>query len=165
MGRLSKKKGVHMALYKLLFQNPLLACSVCLCLLAIAVAIRLIRKLNSGSERFITGFVGLIAVYEGFKILMQAGIWIPSNASGWTDIATLAVTGMFVLALIVIQELGSEGHRTKFLLRLLEAGPNGGLKSGRQPEVGTSPSGLTTRSSPSRMSGVVAVGTVRANIA
>jgi len=127
-----------MALYQLLLRNPLLAFSVCLCLLAIAVAIRLVRRINHGSERFIAGFVGLVAAYEGFKILMQVGIWTPPNARGWVDLATLGVTGMFVFALIVVQELGSQGHRTRFLLRILEVFPNAGPRVEKQDEARSS---------------------------
>jgi hypothetical protein len=110
-----------MSLYKLLLHNPLLACSVCLCLLSIAAAIRLVRKLRGGPERFIAGFVGLVAIYEGLRILVQAGIWRPPESLGWADFATFIVTGLFVLVLIVVQEIGTEGHRTRFLLRLFEA--------------------------------------------
>ncbi|MCE5308773.1 MAG: hypothetical protein LLG20_14130 [Acidobacteriales bacterium] len=152
-----------MALYRLLLRDPLLACSVTLCLLAIAVAIRLIRRLKGGSERFIAGFVGLIAIYEGLKILMQAGIWMPANASGWTDIATFAVTAMFVLALVVIQELGSEGHRTKFLLRILEADPDRGLKIEGQSKVRMNLAGRATTPSTCSTTNIVVAGAARAD--
>jgi len=110
-----------MTLYKLLLQNPLLACALCLCLLAAAAAIRLVRKLSRGAERFLAGFVGLVAVYEGLKILIQAGIWKPPHAGDWTDAATFTISWLFVLMLFLLQELGSERFRTRFLLRIFEA--------------------------------------------
>ncbi len=152
-----------MALYRLLLHNPLLACSVCMCLLAIMAAIRLVRRLRRGPERFIAGFVGLIAIYEGLRILMEAGIWTPAVALGWTHLATLVVTGLFVLALLVVQELGSEGHRTRFLLRLLEAEQTAAPTAGN-PE-GTDSSAATTTAGPStaRTDGMAIPGTAGAN--
>jgi hypothetical protein len=152
-----------MALYKLLLHNPLLACSVCLCLLAIIAAIRLVRRLRRGPERFIAGFVGLVAIYEGLRILMEVGIWTPAVALGWTSFATLVVTGLFVLALVVVQELGSEGHRTRFLLRLLEAERTVCPTAGNHEGTESSAANTTTGPPTAKKDGIVIAGAAGAN--
>ena len=154
-----------MAIYSFLLHNPLLACSVGLCLLAIMAAIRLVRRLRRGPERFIAGFVGLIAIYEGLRILMEVGIWKPGAALGWTNLATLVVTGLFVLALLVVQELGSEGHRTRFLLRLLEADRTDGSTTGNNDGTDLSASTTTTEPSPAATDSLVIPGAAGANAA
>lgn len=152
-----------MALYRLVLHDPLLACSVCMCLLAIAAAIRLVRRLRHGSERFMAGFVGLVAIYEGFRILTQVGILRPAVALGWTSLATLIVTGLFVFALIVLQELGSESHRTRLLLRLLEAGQPANPTAENHEGCDSSAATNTTGPSTARTGGIVIPGAAGAN--
>ncbi len=134
-----------------------------MCLLALMAAIRLVRRLRRGPERFIAGFVGLIAIYEGLRILMEVGIWTPAVALGWTNLATLVVTGLFVLALVVVQELGSEGHRTRFLLRLLEAEQKAAPTAGNLDGTDSSAAAATAGPSTARTDGIVIPGAAGAN--
>ena len=72
-------------------------------------------------ERFLIGFIGLISVYEGVRILKDAGIEFGMAAQVWSDFSTLIVSLLFLLALLVLKIASREHRRTKEHLRLVEA--------------------------------------------
>lgn len=101
--------------------NVFIGLAMCACLAAILWCILLLPKLTRGHERFLVGFIGLISTFQGLRILKDAGIWEPPRFSKLTDLATLIVCGLCLVALFVVHIFGTEHRRTTLRLRLSEA--------------------------------------------
>lgn len=101
--------------------NTFIGVAWCACLATIVWCLILLPALARGPERFLVGFIGLIAVYQGLRLLKDAGVWKPSGAGSWEDVATLVVCSLYLVALLVVQVFGAEHSRTKVRLRLAEA--------------------------------------------
>jgi hypothetical protein len=78
-------------------------------------------RLARGRERFLVGLIGLISIFQGLPILKDAGVWTAPRFSSLTDLATLIVCGLYLVALFVVHVFGMEHRRTTLRLRLSEA--------------------------------------------
>jgi hypothetical protein len=110
-----------MPLVEMFRANPFIGLTMCVCLLAIFWCIALLPRLGRGHERFLVGFIGLIAIYQGLRMLKDAGVWKPPGPSSLENAATFIVCTLYLVALVVVQIFGAEHHRTKVRLRLAEA--------------------------------------------
>ncbi|MDP2995863.1 MAG: hypothetical protein Q8N47_00155 [Bryobacterales bacterium] len=110
-----------MPLVHMFRSNVFVGLAICACLAAILWCILLLRKLARGHERFLVGFIGLISIFQGLRILKDAGIWDPPRFSKFADLATLIVCGLCLAALFVVHIFGTEHRRTTLRLRLSEA--------------------------------------------
>jgi hypothetical protein len=108
-------------LIQLFQKSPPYALSLLVCLATSLWSARLIRRTVDSHERFLVGFVGLIAVYEGFRILKDAGVKFAMAAQVWADFSTLVVSLLFLLALLVLKIASRDHRRTREHLRLVEA--------------------------------------------
>ena len=110
-----------MPLVEMFRTNVFVGLAMCTCLAAILWCVFLMPKLARGHERFLVGFIGLISIFQGLRILKDAGVWAPSHFSSFTDLATLIVCGLYLVALFVVHVFGEEHRRTTLRLRLSEA--------------------------------------------
>ena len=101
--------------------NAFIGLAMCACLAAILWCVLLMPKLARGRERFLVGLIGLISIFQGLRILKDAGVWALPRFSTLTDLATLIVSGLYLVALFVVHVFGSEHRRTTLRLRLSEA--------------------------------------------
>lgn len=110
-----------MPLVQLFRANACAGLAMLTCMAAILWCIFLMPKLVRGHARFLVGFIGLISIFQGLRILKDAGVWEPPSLSWFTDLATLIVCGLYLVALFVVQVFGTDYRRTKARLRLSEA--------------------------------------------
>ncbi len=101
--------------------NAFVGLAMCVCLVAILWCVFLLPKLGRGHERFLVGFIGLIAVSQGLGILKDAGIWKLPGSASMAHLATFVVCSLYLVALLVVQIFGAEHRKTKMKLRLAEA--------------------------------------------
>ncbi len=93
----------------------------CACLATILWCVILLPKLTRGHVRFLVGLIGLIAVYQGLRLLWETGVWKPIVSTPWENAASFVVCTMYLLALLVVEVFGAE-HRTDAVqLRLADA--------------------------------------------
>ena len=131
-----------------LFQkSPPYALSLLVCLATSLWSARLIRRTGDQHERFLVGFVGLVSVYEGLRILKDAGFEFAIVAPVWADFSTLVVSLLFLLALLVLKIASRDHRRTKEHLRLVEATDSLGLVTDQLP---ASPAILKPAQNPNR---------------
>lgn len=110
-----------MPLVEMFRANAFVGLAMCVCLVAILWCVFLLPKLGRGHERFLVGFIGLIAVSKGLGILKDAGIWQLPGSASMAHLATFVVCSLYLVALLVVQVFGAEHKRTKMKLRLAEA--------------------------------------------
>jgi hypothetical protein len=101
--------------------NVFTGLTMCVCLLAVFWCVVLLPRLGRGHERFLVGFIGLIAICQGLRVLKDAGIWKPPGPSLLENAATFIVCTLYLVALLVVQVFGAEHRRTKVRLRMAEA--------------------------------------------
>ncbi len=122
-----------------LFQNsPPHGLALLVCLASSLWSAILFPRYGDVRERFLIGFIGLISVYEGVRILKDAGIEFGMAAQVWSDFSTLIVSLLFLLALLVLKIASREHRRTKEHLRLVEATDSMRLLPDRLPAISTS---------------------------
>jgi uncharacterized membrane protein len=110
-----------MSLYEIFGQNVLLGLSVCASLVTITWCIALLRLRHARQERFLVGFIGLLSVYQAMRISQDIGIWKAAVNPLLASMATLVVTLIFLVALLVVHLFGSELWCTRMQLRVAEA--------------------------------------------
>lgn len=97
------------------------ALTICVCLAAILWCLLLLPRLARGHDRFLVGFIGLIAVYQGLRLLKDAGVWKMPGSASLESFATFVVCSLYLVALFVLQIFGAEHRTAKVCLRLAEA--------------------------------------------
>ena len=100
---------------------PIAWLSVCLCLFAVSWCMLLIPKLRYGPDRFLVGLLGLLTVHHGSQMLRDAGFWLGPNNPGWSAVAGLAITGLYLVVLVVVEVRMRENRAVAYRLRLAEA--------------------------------------------
>jgi hypothetical protein len=128
-----------MPLIQLFQKSPAEALALLVCLATSMWSARLVPRSGDNHERFLVGFIGLVSVYEGFRILKDAGFEFASVGQIWSDFSTLVVSMLFLLALLVLKIASHEHRRTKEHLRLVEATDSLGTLPDRLPAI---PGGL-----------------------
>lgn len=109
-----------MPILELFRANPFTGLALGACLGAILWCIVLLPRLGRGHERFLVASIGLMAVFEGLRLLKDAGIWKPAQGSAYEEAAKFIVCCLYLAALLVVQVFGAEHRRTKLRLRLSE---------------------------------------------
>ncbi len=134
-----------MLLIQILRKDPLAGVAICLCLITILWCIRLLHRMKARSDRFLVGLVGVIASYQGLRILKDAGVW-----NGWKmeSFAALMVTVAYLAVVVILRFNSSELVRTRIQLRLAEANeppppapPDSAAKAGEPAVQASRPAG------------------------
>lgn len=110
-----------MNLIRLLGHAPLSGTAVLLCLTTIAWCIRVVRKCQKGTDRFLLALLGLIAISEGLRILRETGAWTTTDLfRRLDDVANFSTAALYLVA-VLLMELSSRNRITAEVgLRLLE---------------------------------------------
>ena len=114
-----------MPILSIIQDSPFGGMAVLVCLCTIVLSIRNFPRSGNSRERFLVGFVGFIAIYEGLRNLKEVGFFAERLGRQWTDFAAFGVSTVLLIALIVIRLTNSEHRATKRRLRLAEAAPGG----------------------------------------
>lgn len=110
-----------MVLWKLFFTNPLMACALCACLATIYGCIVILRKRHQGPDRFLAALIGIVCVWQGLRILRVSGVFLVGGSHSFETIAELIVTGLYLLATIILRISVIERKTAQVRLRLEEA--------------------------------------------
>jgi len=108
-----------MALGFLLTIGPLLGLSVIMTLVAVLWCVILMPRLKDGRDRFLVGLVSLISIHHGLRLLQQGGLMGPES-QGMLDMASFLVTGLYALAVVMLEIYTKEYRRNRYRLRLAE---------------------------------------------
>lgn len=105
--------------------KPFAALSVIICLGTIASCISLKRRyMPHVADRFLVGFVGLLAIIQGFRIVQHLGLLsLPSNGGMGADVVDLVITLLYFQAPMVLRLSSYDRLSTDFELRLARAAP------------------------------------------
>lgn len=106
-----------MFLWRLFFLNPMGAMALCICLATLLWCIAILRKRQKGLDRFLAVCIGAICVTQGMRLLQQTGfISLPGSA-----FAELMITGLYLIAILILRISAMEHKSTQVRLRLVEA--------------------------------------------
>ena len=105
--------------------KPFAALSIIICLGTIASCISLKRRyMTHIADRFLVGFVGLLAIVQGLRIVQNLGfLSLPSNGGMGGDVVDLVITLLYFQAPIVLRLSSYDRLSTDFELRLARAAP------------------------------------------
>lgn len=129
-----------MYLAQLLRANPLMALALLVCLATILWCILLTRRQRNGHDKILTGLLGLIAIYESFRILKDSGFALFERfhmMEGWVDLVTAC---LYLLAALILKTSSIDRAATRIHLRLMEADEKptdlSGMVMAAVPELG-----------------------------
>ena len=104
--------------------SPFLALSFCVCLGTVTwCAILLHRGCHHIADRFLLGFIGLLAVYQSVQILRRGGVLVIPHLKHVDEAVDLLVNAMYLLAAVILRISNHDRFETIFRLRLAEAQP------------------------------------------
>jgi hypothetical protein len=104
--------------------KPFAALSIVVCLITIFLLFRLHRRRpEHKADRFLIGFLGLMSIYQGLRILQEAGILNLRGNSTLDDSMELLIVCCYLIAALVLK-LSNENHMdAESAIRLLRAAP------------------------------------------
>lgn len=113
-----------MFFWNVLLAKPFAALSMLVCLATIYSCISLKRGyVTHLSDRFLIGFVGVLAVYQGFHVIHGVGLVTLQMNSTLNDLVDLMVTVLFFQAPMMLRESCNDRITAGFELRLAKAAP------------------------------------------
>jgi PAS domain-containing protein len=121
MGAAVMPGSTSLYLAQLLHANPLMALALLICLATILWCILLTRRQRNGLDKILTGLLGLIAIYESFRILKDSGFAVFARfrtMEGWVDLISAC---LYLLAALILKTSSIDRAATRIHLRLMEA--------------------------------------------
>lgn len=113
-----------MYLWHVFLIKPLAGVSILICLATIFSLFSLERRRpHSSLDRFLIGFLGLLAVYQGMRILQSAGLMTISANSKLDDAIDLIVTLFYLLAAVLLRMWSGKRMDAESAMRLAHAAP------------------------------------------
>jgi hypothetical protein len=113
-----------MELYRLFDVSPFLALSFCVCLGTVAWCLILLRRgCHHVADRYLIGFIGLLAVYQSLQILRRGGVLAMPHLRHFDEAVDLLVNSLYLLAALILRISNHDRFETIFRLRLAEALP------------------------------------------
>jgi PAS domain-containing protein len=98
-----------------------MALALLICLATILWCILLTRRQRNGLDKILTGILGLIAIYESFRILKDSGFAVFARfrtMEGWVDLASAC---LYLVAALILKTSSIDRATTRVHLRLMEA--------------------------------------------
>lgn len=104
--------------------SPFLALSFCVCLGTVMWCTILLRRgCHHVADRFLIGFIGLLAVYQSLQILRRGGVLAVPQMRQVDEAIDLLVNSLYLLAALLLRMSNHDRFETIFRLRLAEAQP------------------------------------------
>jgi hypothetical protein len=119
-----------MFLWHIFLVKPLAALSIVLCLTTILACVMLERRRpQQNTDRFLIGVLGLLSIYQGFRILQ--GVGLLTIGTTMDDVIELSITAFYLMAALMLR-LSSINHlEAELAMRLERAAPP---RSSHHPE-------------------------------
>jgi hypothetical protein len=122
---------------QVLRMDPFAGAAVLLCLATIYWCIRVIRRRQGGTDRFLLGLLGLIAVCQALRMLKDLGIWTASDPLRRIDeFANIITAGLYMIGAILLEISSKDRNSALAHLRLAEAKPGTPSKDSSQEVPG-----------------------------
>lgn len=113
-----------MYLWRLFLIKPLAALSIVVCLVTIFACFRLERKRpQQKTDRFLIAFLGILAVYQGMRILESAGVLAISISTSLDDAIELLVATFYLIATMLLRFSSVNRLDAESAFRLVRAAP------------------------------------------
>jgi hypothetical protein len=104
--------------------KPLAGISILICLATILSLFSLERRRpHSSLDRFLIGFLGLLSVYQGLRVLQSAGLVTISANTKLDDAIDLIVTMFYLLAAVLLRMWNGNRMDAESAMRLAQAAP------------------------------------------
>lgn len=104
--------------------DPLAGTAVLLCLATIYWCIRVIRRRQGGTDRFLLGLLGLIAISQALRILKDVGVWSALEPSHrLDDFVNLTTGGLYLIGALLLEISSRDRISAEVGLRLARANP------------------------------------------
>jgi hypothetical protein len=111
-------------LWHLFMVKPLSALSIVVCLVTIFACFRLERKRpQQKSDRFLIAFLGLLAIYQGMRILQSAGLLPITVNSHLDDAIELLIATFYLIAAMLLRFSSINRLDAESAFRLVRAAP------------------------------------------
>lgn len=126
-------EGNLLFLWHIFLVKPFAAVSLVVCLITIFFCFSLERKRpQQASDRFLIGVLGLLAVWQGLRILQGAGLVALSLGAKTDDAIELVVTAFYLMASLMLRFSTVNHLDLESAMRLARAAPP---RSSRQPDA------------------------------
>lgn len=110
-----------MFLWRLFWTSPILAFALLICLATILWCILILRRRQQGPDRFLAALIGIVAIYQGLRLLRMAGvIWTPGSHV-FDMFSDLMVAGLYFVSVLILKISMTERKTAAVRLRLVEA--------------------------------------------
>lgn len=110
-----------MFLWRLLLTDPIMALALCLCLATICGCIYILRRRQKGPDRFLATLLGLVSVWQGLRILREAGIIGAPGTPLLHGFADFILPALYLAGVLIIRISAIDRKNTEVCLRLVEA--------------------------------------------
>jgi hypothetical protein len=108
-----------MTLLRLFETSPFSGVTLLLCCLSLLLAIHMVRQARWSEDRFIAGFVGLLAMHQAFSVLKDAGV-VPHDWKSAEELAGAVIAALFLASLIIFRIHLWQMHNARMRLRISE---------------------------------------------
>lgn len=113
-----------MYLWRVFLVKPLAALAIVVCLATIFACFKLERRHpRNRSDKFLIAFLGLLSVYQGFRILESVGLLAISINSQLDDAIELLVTTFYLIAAMLLRFSSLDRLDDESAFRLARAAP------------------------------------------
>jgi PAS domain-containing protein len=110
-----------MPLIEIFRATPIVGVSLLVCLATLVWCIMLVPRLKHSHDRFLVGLVGLLSIYHGLRVLKDTGLWTGAVDTKLEQIGSFAITGLYLLAVLILEVYTTENRKNVLRLRLAEA--------------------------------------------
>jgi len=113
-----------MYLWRVFLVKPLAALSIVVCMVTIFACFRLERRRpTQKSDRFLIAFLGLLAIYQGMRILESAGLVALSINATLDDAIELLIAMFYLIAAMLLRFSSINRLDAESAFRLVRAAP------------------------------------------
>jgi PAS domain-containing protein len=105
-------------------KDPFAGIAVLLCLATIYWCIRVIRRRQGGTDRFLLGLLGVISVCQALRMLKDLGIWTASDPfHRLEEFTNITTAGLYMIGALLLEISSKDRTSALAHLRLVEAKP------------------------------------------
>jgi len=113
-----------MYLWRVFLIRPFAAVSVIICMATIYACWTILkRRSHHKLDRFLIGFLGLLSVYEGMRVLEACRLLVLRESTDVHDMLELVVVIFYLMAIVILRLSSDERLNTNLELRLARAAP------------------------------------------
>jgi PAS domain-containing protein len=99
----------------------MMAGALCVCLATFFWCIVILRRRQKGPDRFLAVLIGVACIWQGMGLLREAGFIAMPGSHVFHSFADLTVTGLYLIAVLILKISAVERKNAQVTLRLVEA--------------------------------------------